>query len=193
MNTAEKKTLTEEEYLELERTSDVKHEYYNGEIFAMSGGTANHSRISTNLGHDLLDALRGKDCDVFNGDLKVHIQAADAFVYPDVSIVCGEVNFHENNQHTILNPTVIFEVLSESTERFDRGSKFRKYQTIPSLKEYVLVDQWELQIDIFRPSSDGKWEWEGFSGLESFAHLESLGIKLLLKNVYYRVEFSSEA
>ncbi len=191
MSIAEKKSnYSHEEYLALEKENDFKSQYYQGEIFGMSGGTANHSRISINSGRELSIALRGKDCDVFNSDLMVRIEAADAFVYPDLSVVCGKEDFYKDNTRILLNPTIIVEVLSETTERFDRGSKFRKYQTIPSLKEYVLIDQWEAQIDVFRPIEDGKWELTTYSGLDGLLKLESISVEIPLIEIYRRVNFS---
>lgn len=189
MGVAEKKSkYTIEEYLTLEKENNFKSQYYSGEIFAMSGGTANHSRIAINSARELSISLRDKDCDVFNSDLMVRIEAADSFVYPDLSVVCGQEEFYGENSRILLNPTIIVEVLSETTERFDRGSKFRKYQTIPGLKEYVLIDQWEAQIDVFRPIEDGKWELTTFSGLEAVLELSSISVTVPLSEIYRRVD-----
>lgn len=181
-----------EEYLALEKENDFKSEYYQGEIFAMSGGTANHSLISVNLAGELRSALKGRECTAFNSDLMVRIEAADANVYPDVSIVCGPPEFYQGNDRILLNPTVVIEVLSETTERFDRGSKFHKYQTIPSLKEYIIVDQWAAQIDVFRPSTGGKWEWEGAFGMDAILDLKSIQVSIPLQEIFYRVDFIAE-
>jgi len=190
MSRVEKKAkYSVEEYLVLEKSNDFKSEYSQGEIFAMSGRTINHSRIAVNITRGIGNALQGKKCEVFNSDLMVRIEAVDANVYPDVSIVCGPPEFNEDNDRILLNPTVVIEVLSETTERFDRGSKFHKYQTLPSLEEYIIVDQWAAKIDIFRPTTGGKWEWEGAFGMDAQLELKSIAVKLPLEEIFYNVTF----
>src|ERR1044071_3578846 len=131
--------LTEEEYLRLERAAEFKSEYFDGELFAMAGGTRAHSLISANLTGELRAVLKNTKWVTYNADLRIKTEATGLYTYPDVSIVCGEQRFLDNEQDTLLNPTVVVEVLSDSTEAYDRGKKFEHYRQVPSLREYLLV------------------------------------------------------
>src|SRR5258708_15346603 len=133
--------LSEGEYLRLERLAETRSEYFDGEIFAMAGGTRAHSLIATNLLGELRDRLKARDCVAYNTDLRVKIEATGLLTYPDVSIVCGEQRFLDEEQDTLVNPTVVVEVLSESTEGYDRGKKFEHYPQSPTCQEYLLVSQ----------------------------------------------------
>lgn len=198
---AEKQILhryTVEEYLQMERAADVRHEYLDGEIFEMSGETIPHGRISTNLIADLRTQLRGKDCDVFTKDMKVRSGALPSprrvmkglFSYPDVVIVCGTPQTHDEYTDILLNPQVIIEVLSEATEVFDRGEKFQRYREhLSSLTDYVLVAQDRPYIEHFTRQSAGRWELVSYEGTDSTLELSSLDCRLRLAEVYDRVEF----
>ncbi len=158
MSTAEKKVrMSFEEYLLHEENSEFKSEFYGGEVNAMSGGTDAHSLIGTNISGELRSALWEKDCFAFGSDLKVRIDTADAVVYPDVMVICGDREYHHDRKDIVKNPQVVFEVLSKGTEGWDRGGKFRHYQSLPSLKEYILVDQNIAQVDVFRLNAEGFW------------------------------------
>src|SRR5262245_26620705 len=139
VSTAEKRRMTREEYLEFERASEEKHEFFDGEVFAMAGARRRHNQIVINIGGELRQALRERTCEVYASDMRVRIPETNRYVYPDVTIACGEPRFEDAKEDTLVNPTIVFEVLSDSTEAYDRGDKFALYQTIPSLAEVVLV------------------------------------------------------
>jgi Uma2 family endonuclease len=150
--------LTEAEYLAIERQATFKSEYYRGEIFAMSGARRNHNAIISNLIGSLNGYLKGKPCMIFPSDLRLHIPETGLYTYPDAMIVCGKEEFVDEVFDTITNPTVIIEVLSESTEKYDRGDKFRFYRSIPSLKEYLLVNSEKVGIEKYAINDRGLWE-----------------------------------
>lgn len=154
---AEQKRMTEDEYLAFERAAETRHEFIDGEIFAMSGASRRHGRISLALGAVLVNALRGRRCEVYNNDLRVYIPQSRRYVYPDASIACGRVELKDKEHDTLLNPRVIVEVLSPSTEEYDRGEKFTHYKTIPSLAHYVLAAQDKPLVEVFTRQQDGSW------------------------------------
>jgi Uma2 family endonuclease len=178
--------LSVQEYLELEQMSEVRHEYENGEIREMPGGTKEHSGLGRNILADLYFQLEDSTCEVYNSDLRVFIEKTGLYTYPDVSVVCGEAKFEDAKQDSLLNPTVIFEVLSKSTESYDRGKKFQHYQMLPSLLDYVLVAQDAYRVEHFTRQQEG-WFLRVYEGLESKIILSSLGCELALANVYKKV------
>jgi Uma2 family endonuclease len=133
--------VTEQEYLDMERSSEIKHEFHAGEVFAMAGGTPDHALITMNLGSTLKQAVKGLRCLVYSPDLRIKVEATDLYTYPDVSLLCGEPKFTKDNPPALTNPTLLAEVLSESSEGYDRGKKFHHYSRIPSLAAYLLVSQ----------------------------------------------------
>lgn len=149
--------LSPEEYLAFERAAEERHEYADGEIFAMSGGTIAHSAIAGNIARELGIALSGRGCLVLNPDMRIHVAATGRYVYADASVLCGKPLFHDDRRDTILNPKLIVEVLSDSTEAYDRGDKFAGYRTIASLRTYVLASQKEPHIEIFTRQPDDSW------------------------------------
>lgn len=154
---ARKVTHTFAEYLEAERASDTKHEFVNGEIFAMAGGTSEHARLAARAIITLGAQLRGRRCEVFSADIRIRVRATDLATYPDVSVVCSRIERDPEDKDSITNPIVLIEVLSSTTEAYDRGSKFAHYRRIPSLKEYVLISQYERRIEVFRRNADESW------------------------------------
>ena len=181
--------LTETEYLALERAAvGVKSEFYDGEMFAMSGATRGHSRISTNLAAEFTRKLAGHRCQPFNADLRVKIEASGLYTYPDLSVVCGEDQHVDEEQDNLTNPTLIVEVLSPSTENYDRGRKFEHYRQIPSLKEYLLVSQDQPRIEQFIRQSN-QWVLRDAVGLKTKLVLPSLKISLSLAAVFRGVKF----
>lgn len=155
---AVKLRMTAQEYLAFERASEEKHEFADGEIFAMSGGTFEHSVIAQAIGAVLRNALMGRKCAVQNSDMKVHIPITGRYVYPDVAVVCGRPEFVDDSRDTLLNPRIIVEVLSPSSEAYDRGDKFTNYRTLPSLKHYILAAQDKPFIEVFtRQEEGGGW------------------------------------
>lgn len=175
--------MTEGEYLDFERRAQVKHEYVAGEVFAMAGASLRHNGIVANLMGLLSQALRGGPCRVFPSDLKVHIASRDIFTYPDVSIVCGDVTVYPGTSDVLTNPKVLFEVLSDSTERYDRGDKAEAYRTIPSLSAHVLLVQQRAHIECYSRQDDGGWILRE-SGPGGAIAVPSLSLSLEIDEVY---------
>jgi len=183
--------VTPEEYLAAERLSETRSEYLDGGVYPMTGGTANHIRIVSNITTELNTQLRGRRCDVFPVDMKVRLPDLQKFFYPDVTVVCGELQYHDERKDIILNPTLVVEVLSPSTEAFDRGAKFQAYRTIESLKEYILVSQERPQVEQYVSDGDGKWTYSSTAVLGSALALPSIECTLNLNAVYDKVDFNS--
>ena len=188
---APKALFSIEEYLRNEEKSQTKHEYHEGEILAMSGGTFEHSLISANFARELGVRLMGSPCVVLESNMRVRIQVAPRYVYPDVTVVCGPPQFDPQDlrRTTIINPRVIVEVLSDSTEAYDRGEKFTRYREIESFEEYVLVSQRDPMVETFTRQSDGTWSFAPWAGIDSSVKLRALKIAIPLKGVYAQVEF----
>lgn len=176
--------MTEGEYLAMERASSAKHELWNGEVFAMTGGTLAHAMLTMNAGAALISALRGRDCRVLSSDAKVHVPLTEGFVYPDVSVVCGSVRTYEDSDDVLLNPVLVIEVLSESTERFDRGDKFAGYRSIPSIVDYVLVSQQARQVEVYTRQDDGAWLLRTYDDGRPLVTVPSVGAELALDDLY---------
>jgi len=182
--------LTPAEYLRIERAALYRSEYFAGEMFAMAGGTPPHSLIAMNIGGELREALKGKPCAAYNSDLRIRVSASGLYTYPDISVICGELQFDDDKRDTVFNPTLIVEVLSDSTEGYDRGKKFDHYRQIPSLQEYVLVWQDSPKLERFMRSPDGTWNLTIVGGLDQQLVLPSIGVTLKLAEVFDRVAFS---
>lgn len=186
----EKKTYTEDEYLEFERTSVGRWEYVDGEIRAMSGGTADHSTIALNIGAMLRAAVLFKGCRVFGWDMKVHTNSSTN-TFPDVSVVCGPLVFHRGRKDILTNPILIVEVLSSSTEAYDRGEKFLHYQTIPSLTDYLLVSQDEARVLLYTRAGD-RWQPREVTGRDGEIYLPSVEMTLALSDVYALIDLPAD-
>jgi Uma2 family endonuclease len=182
--------VTPDEYLAAERLSDYRSEYLDGGVYPMTGGSVNHILITGNVTAELISQLRTRPYRVLAIDLKVRMPDSRKFFYPDVTVVCGELRFHDDRRDIILNPDLVIEVLSPSTEAFDRGAKFKAYRTIESLKEYVLVSQDKPLIEQFIRNGDGKWTYTTAEGLESSLALPSIECTLNLSAVYDKVDFN---
>ncbi len=180
---------SEEEYLAIEEQADYKSEYCNGEIFAMSGGSYNHNVICLNLGWGIREATSNKNCTGFIGDMKLNIPVANAFVYPDLMVVCGDVEFFKNRSDVISNPILIIEVLSPSTHIFDRGDKFSWCRSLPSVREYVLISQNEAMIETYFRQDEKTWIHSFAKGLEDKILFRSIRYELALKEVYDKTMF----
>ncbi len=180
--------ISEAEYLTVERHSQTKSEYLAGQVFALAGASRAHNRITDNIGGMLYNALRGSGCEFFTSDMRVKVVEASAYFYPDVVIVCGEPQFEDEKEDNLLNPLVIFEVLSESTEPFDRGEKFFAYRRIPSLREYLLVAQDKMRVEHYIRQSDGEWLLREYTGADTVIRLESVAVELPLQQVYEGVK-----
>jgi Uma2 family endonuclease len=182
--------ITAADYLALERQADAKSEYLNGSIYAMSGASRSHNRITVNLTAALHAQLKRKPCEPFTGDLRVKVSPTGLYTYPDVVVVCGEPRFEDQHVDTLLNPTVIIEVLSDSTEAYDRGEKFAHYRALESLTDYLLVAQDQPRIEHFRRQPDGQWLYSAADGLDSQVAIANIGCVLQLAEVYERVAFA---
>ena len=181
--------ITPEEYLALERAAPYKSEFYDGEVFAMAGGSAAHSGIAASTIGTLWSSLRGHGCAPYDSNLRIFIPATGLYAYPDASVICGPLEFVDEHQDMVTNPTLIVEVLSDSTEAYDRGNKFAHYRTLPSFAEYVLVSQKEPLVEVFFRQGDGTWQLTPVRGRDAVVRLQSLGVELRLSEVYDRVEF----
>ncbi len=183
------------EYLEMEEQATEKHEYHNGFIKAMSAGTYDHSTISSNVVASIREEIlkNGPNCRPVNGDLKVYIEAVNRGFYPDAMTICGEVDFHLGRKDIITNPTLIVEVLSKSTEAFDRGKKFRYYQSLTSFKEYILVSQDQPVVEGYYRYDDSLWRISNAVGLDNSIPFYSLDCEVKLKDIYAFINFSGDA
>jgi Uma2 family endonuclease len=179
-----KMKYTIEEYLEKERASDTKHEYYQGEIFAMAGTSTPHNVISVNLITSIKNSLKGKACRPYGSDFRIHIPQNSLFTYPDISIVCGEITTRENDNENLLNPIVIIEILSPSTRSYDKGKKFSLYKHIPTLKEYILVDSQALKIEAWFITSGSIWELKEYQDKEEQLHIQTIDVQIPLTDIY---------
>lgn len=191
MSTVPKDYITPEEYLYRESMAEVRSEYFRGEMFAMAGASANHNLIVGNCIRTLGQQLKKKPCRVFPSNLKLRIEATGLYTYPDLSIVCGEPLLDSDACDVLLNPTVLVEVLSDSTEAYDRGKKFEHYRTIPSLKHYILIAQDRHSIDCFTRSNDGSWNLASCQGLDGEIMLDAIDSKLAGAEVYDKVALAS--
>ncbi len=179
--------VTPEEYLAREEKAEHKSEYRNGEIVALAGGSANHNQIAVNITTSLAQQLKPKGCRVFTSDLRLHIAKRGLYTYPDVMIICGRLEFVPGRNDTVTNPIVIFEVLSQSTEVYDRTLKFAMYRQIPSLQDYVLIDQTKPYIDYFRREGHF-WVLEALERIDTTLTLRSLDVSIPLETIYSQVE-----
>jgi Uma2 family endonuclease len=180
--------FTPEQYLALEEVSNYRSEYIGGEIYAMAGGSSDHSLIEGNLVTILNQLLERRPCRVYTSNMRLQIEAVDVFTYPDAMVVCGQVEFVKGRNDTLKNPLVIFEVLSKSTRRYDRGKKFGFYKKISTLEEYVLVDSERAHVEIFR--RDGNtWNAEMSHSLDKVLELQSIGLKIPVQRLYSKVSW----
>lgn len=189
---AVKYTFTVEEYLEREKTSLVKHEYHEGEIFAMAGGTPRHSRLAANAGRVLGNALAGRDCFEYNRDLQL-ATSRRKYVYADASVVCGPPTTFEENPQAVNNFVLVVEVLSPDTASYDKGAKFMRYGLIPSFREYVLIEQAYPFVEVRTKTADGTWAIQGYEDLSETVELHSTGIQLSMRELYDGVVFDANS
>jgi Uma2 family endonuclease len=187
MSSQPKIYLTPEEYLAIERRNEYKSDYVDGEMVAMTGASRRHNLITVNISREISQQLRGRPCESYSGDMRVRIPTTRAYMYPDVVVVRGEPQFEDDYLDTLLNPTALIEVLSESTERYDRGRKFGFYRTIESLAEYVLVAQDEFRVEQYAKQPDGRWLLTDHRSPEDVVELASVQCMLKLSEVYEKV------
>ncbi len=179
-----KAIYTAAEYLAMEKESDTKHEFFQGEIFAMAGAGGRHNVIAKNMQGRLFMALDGKPCQPYGSDLRIHIPQNTLYTYPDISIFCGDFISSQEDDDTMILPIVLIEILSPSTKNYDRGGKFKLYRDIPSLKEYILIDSESVNIEVFRINTGGHWELEEYKTLEATLLIEALSISINIGDIY---------
>jgi len=184
-----KPILTFDDWLANERAAiEGRNEYIDGEVFAMTGAREQHNLIVTNLIGELHPQMKGRPCRVYANDMKVRIRAANAGTYPDLVALCGEHEFLDERRDLLLNPSLIGEVLSNSTEAYDRGGKFAIYRRIPSLTEYLLVSQYRVAVELFSRGADDRWTLSEFTALDATVTLASIGCTLTLAEIYDKVD-----
>lgn len=183
------KYVSVESYLAMEATSQAKHEYYAGEIYAMAGANVPHNRIVRNTLSAIDASLRGKNCEVFPSDLKINVKTKSSFVYPDLSIVCNGLQFYEDRNDIITNPSVIIEVMLLHTERYDHGKKLMLYRQLPSLQEYLLISSMEMRAEKFTRTSTDTWSMKEYTLPEAVVPLDSINHQIMLSELYRDVLF----
>lgn len=187
--TLPKNYITVEEYLAAEEISEIKHEYYDGEIFAMAGGSEQHDLLAGNTFANLHSQLRGRQCNVHTSDMMVKTQQVKPiYSYPDITVVCGKTKFENEKRRIVLNPSLIVEVLSPSTEGYDRGAKFESYRSIPSFQEYILIAQDRIYIEHHIRQPDGSWNFTEHHNLTDEITLPTIDCSLSLSDIYESVE-----
>jgi Uma2 family endonuclease len=184
--------LTPEQYLEIERAAEIRSEFYAGRMYAMSGGTHVHALVIGNVSGELRTALKDGSCLVSPSELRVRVGPDGLYTYPDIVVVCNEPRYVDGHKDTLLNPTLIIEVLSPSTEGYDRGFKATQFRQVESLQEYALVSQSEPRVEVFRRQAGGLWLFSESAGLESVCRFESLGVGIALAEIYSKVAFGEE-
>lgn len=187
MSSQPKKQLTPAEYLALERRAEFKSEYFAGEMFAMAGASQRHNLIAANIIRALGNQLLERPCSVYPSDMRVKIGKINKYTYPDIMVVCGEERFEDEQHDALLNPMVIIEILSESTEAYDRGKKFEHYQSLESLREYVLISQDPYRVEQYVRQDDRTWTYSEFHQAEEIVHLPTIDCTLPLKDIYAKV------
>ena len=185
--------FTPQEYYDLERTAEYKSDYYDGEIFAMSGGTSRHSRICANVSREVGNRLKGTPCAEYESNLRLKVKATGLRTYPDVSVYCGPLEYDEEDKdgETVTNPTILFEVLSPSTEAYDRGFKSANYRRIETLQAYVLVSQDTAHAEIYQRQADGSWRFSEVRGTDAVLSLPPISVEVPLAEIYDRVKFDA--
>lgn len=181
--------ITAEEYLAMERLAETKHEYYRGEVFAMSGASTNHNKIFSRVFIELGIHLKGKSCIPYGSDFRVHIPENTLYTYPDISIVCGEIETNDEYKDNLTNPSVIIEILSKSTKDDDRGGKFNLYRSIKSLKEYILIDSTAVSVEIFSRNPDNSWHLVEFKNINDSFTITTIQATLSLNEIYDNIQF----
>ncbi len=185
------KIYTSEEYLALEEKAEYRSEYWNGQIIKMSGGTGNHNSITLNIATELKSKLRNK-CRTFAIDVKVWVDMWNSYAYPDVFVICKEPQYYKKRRDIFTNPSLIIEVLSNGTKIFDKGEKFLAYQSLESLQEYIMVDQYKCIVEQYSKQKDGNWTYKATIGQDSEINLNSVDETLKLKDIYDLIDFEEE-
>jgi Uma2 family endonuclease len=193
MATHPKTFITPEQYLEIERKAEFKSEYYQGEMFAMAGAGWTHNRLVANLIATLHQQLRSRPCQILPSDMRVQVEATGMYTYPDVIVVCGEPQFLDEKRDTLLNPSLIVEVLSPSTEIYDRIRKFEHYRSVESVSEYLMLASERVSAELYTRQPDGRWLLTAVNRLEDSLDLQSVGVHLALADLYEKVDLAPPA
>ena len=188
MSTQAKVPLTPEQYLELERKAEYKSEYFAGEIFAMAGASRTHNLLAMHAGTLIDTQFRGRNCEVYGSDMRVRVSTSGLYAYPDVTAVCGEPHFLDQHTDTLINPTIIVEVLFPSTEAYDRGRKFEHYRSLPSLKQYVLVESDRVHVDVHTLDVAGKWVLTSLAQPNDTIELGSIEVRFNMAELYEKTD-----
>lgn len=181
--------ISPHDYLAMEINSTEKHEYFDGEVFSMAGAREVHNRIVANTISEIHMFLKGKDCSVYPSDLRVCTPLSDAYMYPDISIICGDIKMEDDKVDTVTNPSVIIEVMGATTKNTDRGHKFFRYLQIPSLKEYILINSMQYGIEVMRKRDNDNWHISKTTDKTSSLFIETIGLTLPLTDIYYQAAF----
>lgn len=189
MSSVPVRQLTPAEYLAVERAADHKSEYYRGEMFSMAGASREHNLIVHNLARGIGNRLADTACEAYSNDMRVKVDATGLYTYPDVVVTCEKPRFEDSHVDTLLNPTLVIEVVSKSTESYDRGKKAGHYRQIPSLQEYLLVSQHEQSVERYSRQKDGRWQLDEATSLDASIWIEAVGAALPLAEIYLKVEF----
>jgi Uma2 family endonuclease len=189
-NKNQKRTYTPEEYLALEETAEYKSEYHDGEIIPITGGTTNHNRITLNVCRKFPYTIKGQPYEIFSADVRLWIPATRRYVYPDVMVIEGKPIYQGKKATTVTNPTIIFEVLSKSTEAYDKTDKFRFYRSIPTFQEYILIDQNVYHLEHYSKTGEKQWKFTEYDSEEDVISLASVEFQFTLSELYDRVDFS---
>ena len=176
--------VSQEDYLVMERASETKHEYYKGEVFAMSGASIPHNNIAYNINRLVIPHLHGKGCKLYGSDFRIHIPVTTLYTYPDFSIVCGKTETTDLFTDNVTNPSVLIEILSKSTKDYDRGSKFMLYRSIETLKEYITIDSHSVSVEVCVRQENNTWLLSEFKQLSESFVISTIGLTLLLKDIY---------
>lgn len=187
-----RKFFSQKEYLEMERAAPERNEYFNGDIYAMAGASRRHNLISTNVSRSLSSQLRKRPCEVYSSDMRVKVRKTGLYTYPDIVVVCGKPQLEDEKRDSLLNPTVLIEVLSPVTEGYDRGDKFEHYRTITSLTDYLLVAQSKILVEHFVRQPNNTWLLSVFDEAQQSVEIRSIECSLLLEEIYEKVNFTEE-
>ncbi len=193
MSTVPKTRLTAEQYLATERAAQFRSEFYRGEMFAMVGASRKHNLIAGNVFGELHRQFKDRKCEVYQSDMRVKVNATGLYTYPDIVATCDEPRFEDDHVDTLVNPKVIVEVLSPSTELWDRGKKFEHYRSIPSLREYVMIAQDEVLVETFTRNADDHWVLSDHRTLNEVVVLDSISCQINLSDIYARIDFSENS
>lgn len=185
--------MTEEEYLIFEAQSEERHEYYQGEIYAMAGGSVEHAQVMMNASTGISYRLRGRKCQALGSDMRIQIESSGLYTYPDISIACDDLDRYKGRTDTITNPVVIIEVLSPDTASYDRGEKFGFYREIPTLQEYLLIAATKMQVEHYRRQPSGQWLLTIYNKPDDAVLIESIGERIPMAELYDRVELAPAA